>query len=186
MNNMINDYDVLFLCLIHENPKSEKARGHFGTELMNKASTVLQVGFEKDACQNDTEIIRVKYLKCRSTAKHNPFYIKYSNEFKGLVLADASEVSGVINSRKQKAINDDVADKIEDYLNDRKELSRNELLKLLTIEFSASNRTIESRIADIMEAEKDFTNTEGQQCRLAKETKNKTTFYKLQPAINKE
>jgi hypothetical protein len=79
MNMAINEHNVIFLCLIHENPKSDKARGHFGTELMNKASTVMQVGFEKDASQNDTEIIRVKYLKCRSTARHTPFYIKYSN-----------------------------------------------------------------------------------------------------------
>jgi hypothetical protein len=36
MNEMINEFDVTFLCLIHENPKTDKARGHLGTELMNK------------------------------------------------------------------------------------------------------------------------------------------------------
>ena len=93
MNKAINEHNLIFLCLIHENPKSDKARGHFGTELMNKASTVMQVGFEKDSNQNDTDIIRVKYLKCRSTAKNTPFYIKYSPEEKGLVLADANEIA---------------------------------------------------------------------------------------------
>ena len=85
MNMAINEHNVIFLCLIHENPNSVKGRGHFGTELMNKASTVMQVGFEKDGSQNDTDIIRVKYLKCRSTARHTPFYIKYSSEAKGLI-----------------------------------------------------------------------------------------------------
>ena len=29
MNMAINEHNVIFLCLIHENPKSDKARGHF-------------------------------------------------------------------------------------------------------------------------------------------------------------
>ena len=131
MNMAINEHNVIFLCLIHENPKSDKARGHFGTELMNKASTVMQVGFEKDANQNDTEIIRVKYLKCRSTARHTPFYIKYSKEVNKLVLADASDVSGVINNRKHKANNEDIIEFIEMYLGDGTALTRVEFLDKL-------------------------------------------------------
>ena len=40
---------LMYKKLVKANPKSEKARGHFGTELMNKASTVIQVSYEKDA-----------------------------------------------------------------------------------------------------------------------------------------
>jgi hypothetical protein len=181
MNMAINEHNVIFLCLIHENPKSDKARGHFGTELMNKASTVMQVGFEKDASQNDTEIIRVKYLKCRSTARHTPFYIKYSNEAKGLVLADANDVSGVINNRKQKASNDDITEFIEMYLGDGTTLTRVELLDKLCKDFKASQRTIESRIAEIMSSDIEIFNAQGQGCKLSKETKEKTVYYKLIP-----
>ena len=179
MNIAVNEHDVTFLCLIHENPKSDKARGHFGTELMNKASTVMQVGFEKDANQNDTDIIRVKYLKCRSTARHTPFYIKFSKEAKGLILADASEVSGVINNRKHKASNDDIKDFIEMYLKDGTELTRTDLLKKLCIDFQASVRTIETRIAEILKNDEQFYNENGEQCRLSKETRDKTVFYKF-------
>ena len=179
MNMAINEHNVIFLCLIHENPKSDKARGHFGTELMNKASTVMQVGFEKDANQNDTEVIRVKYLKCRSTARHTPFYIKYSNEAKGLVLADASEVSGVINKRKHKASNEDMTEFIEMYLGDGATLTRVELLDKLCKDFQASQRTIESRITELMSLDIEIFNDEGQSCKLAKETKEKTVYYKL-------
>lgn len=181
MNIAINDHDVIFLCLIHENPKSDKARGHFGTELMNKASTVIQVGFEKDSNQNDTDIIRVKYLKCRSTAKHTPFYIKYSNEAKGLVLADANEVSGVINNRKHKASNEDLIEFIEMYLGDGATLTRVELLDKLCKDFKACQRTIENRISEIMSSEIEIFNEQGQRCRLTKETKEKTVYYKLIP-----
>jgi hypothetical protein len=181
MNMAINEHNVIFLCLIHENPKSDKARGHFGTELMNKASTVMQVGFEKDANQNDTDIIRVKYLKCRSTARHTPFYIKYSNEAKGLVLADAGEVSGVINNRKHKASNSDMIDMIEMYIGDGATLTRGELLDKLTKDFRASQRTIETRIAEIMGSEMEIFNQLGESCKLSKEIKEKVVYYKLIP-----
>ena len=181
MNMAINEHNVIFLCLIHENPNSDKARGHFGTELMNKASTVMQVGFEKDASQKDTDIIRVKYLKCRSTARHTPFYIKYSNEAKGLVLADASEVSGVINNRKHKASNEDMTEFIEMYLGDGATLTRVELLDKLCKDFKASQRTIENRITEIMSSDIEIFNEQGQGCKLSKETKEKTVYYKLIP-----
>jgi hypothetical protein len=181
MNMAINQHNVIFLCLIHENPKSDKARGHFGTELMNKASTLMQVGFEKDANQNDTDIIRGKYLKCRTTARHTPFYFKYSSEAKGLVLADAGEVSEVINNRKHKASNEDMIEFIEMYLGDGTTLTRVELLDKLCKDFKASQRTIESRITEIMRADVEIFNEQGQPCKLSKETKEKTVYYKLIP-----
>lgn len=49
LNETINKDDVTFLCVIHENPAAgnDKGRGHLGTELNNKASQVMQIGFEK-------------------------------------------------------------------------------------------------------------------------------------------
>lgn len=179
MNMAINEHNVIFLCLIHENPKSDKARGHFGTELMNKASTVMQVGFEKDEKQNDTDLIHVKYLKCRSTARHTPFYIKYCNVAKGLVLADESDVSGVMNNRKHKANNKEIVGFIEMYLGDGTTLTRVELLDKLCKDFKASQRTIENRIAEIVNSNIEIFNEQGQSCKLTKETKEKTVYYKL-------
>ncbi len=181
MNEMINENNVTFLCLIHENPSSSKARGHFGTELMNKASTVMTVGFEKDASQNDTEILRVKYLKCRSTARHTPFYIKYSAEEKGLVLADANEVSGVFNSRKHKASIEDMIGFIEMYLGDSSELSRTDLLARLCADFKSSIRTVETRISEMIDSEMEIFNDVGEACKLFKEIREKVVYYKLIP-----
>lgn len=181
MNMAINEHNVIFLCLIHENPKSDKARGHFGTELMNKASTVMQVGFEKDSNQNDTDIIRVKYLKCRSTKRHNPFYIKYDSDLKGLVLANASDVSEVINSRKHKASNEDMIEFIEMYLGDGTTLTRIDFLDKLCKEFRASQRTIETRLKEITESDAEIFNVNGESCKLLKETKEKALYYKLIP-----
>ena len=180
MNMAINEHNVIFLCLIHENPGSDKARGHFGTELMNKASTVMQVGFEKDANQNNTDIIRVKYLKCRSTARHTPFYLRYCSEAKGLILADASELSAMMNGRKRKANNEDIIEQIELFLWDGAILKRTELVGLLSKEFNSSPRTIEDRLKDIMTTRAILTNGKGEPCTLNKETKDKTVYYALQ------
>lgn len=183
MNMAINEHNVIFLCLIHENPRSDKARGHFGTELMNKASTVMQVGFEKDARQNDTELIRVKYLKCRGTARHEPFYMKYCTEAKGLVLANEGEVIDVANSRKLKACSEDVIECLEMYLGNNEELERVELLGKLCKDLGAGNRTIEKRILEIINAGTEMSNNNGVPCDLHKETRDKTVYYKLLPTL---
>ncbi|WP_247233366.1 hypothetical protein [Telluribacter sp. SYSU D00476] len=183
MNLYINQYDVTFLALIHENPGGEKARGHLGTEIMNKASTVIQVGFEKDASQNDTDLIRVKFLKCRSTKRLDPFHIKYSQEAKGLVLADASDMSELVNKRRHKAEVEDLVELLEAYLGDGQPLPKSELMKKLCEDFQSSARTISERLSTIIEEETTLHNEHGQACSLIKAKAGKEVVYRLQ-AIN--
>ena len=119
MNQTINRYDVTFLCLIHENPGSaDKARGHLGTEILNKASTVIQIGFEKDAQNHNTDLLKVAYLKCRSSKKHEPFYVQYSDTEKGLILADFNTINEVMDSKNQKAVLDETIELIGSFLNE--------------------------------------------------------------------
>lgn len=37
------DYNIHIICVLHENPGSDKARGHLGTELYNKATEIVNV-----------------------------------------------------------------------------------------------------------------------------------------------
>ncbi len=184
MNVAINEHDVVFLCLIHENPKSEKARGHFGTELMNKASTVMQVSYEKDSKQNDTDLIKVRYLKCRSTARHTPFYAKYSEEHKGLILASSDDIQEVMNGKKQKADLNMVVEYLEMYLGDGSSLSRRDLLDKLMEELGASEKTIEDRLKDISTNKIPLQNQNGIQCCLEKDKREKSMKYLLIPTEN--
>jgi hypothetical protein len=179
MNIAINDHNVVFLCIIHENPKSDKARGHFGTELMNKSSTVLQVGFEKDAKQNDTDIIRVKYLKCRSTIKHAPFHMKYDDVKKGLVLADESEIVDILDNRKRKAINSEIIQAIQKYLGNGCSIPRIELLQKLCVSLNSGERTIEDRLKEIIENKNIVIDDNGVSCYLNKKTVEKKVLYFL-------
>jgi hypothetical protein len=149
MNLAINTHNVVFLCLIHENPGSEKARGHFGTELINKASTVMRVDFEKDN-NGPTDIIQVRYLKCRSTARHEPFYIRYCNEEKCLVLADQEKVEAIKVKRQVTAKLSEIIEYISTNLLPGSETPKEELIEALTKYIGGSGRTIESRLSELV------------------------------------
>lgn len=60
LNGTINEHDVSVLCVIHENPNNggeSKARGHAGSELTNKASTVIGLDFVRDAADKETQTV---------------------------------------------------------------------------------------------------------------------------------
>lgn len=100
LNLAISKHNVSFLCIIHENPGSNlKARGHLGTEISNKASTVIQVGFKKDSEGADTDLLEVKYLKCRQSERYPSFYVKYSKDSNGLIMAGTDEVSSLVKPK---------------------------------------------------------------------------------------
>ena len=181
MNIAINQYNVIFLCLIHENPRTEKARGHFGTELMNKASTVMQVSFEKDAKQQDTNLVKVKYLKCRSTVRHEPFFVKYSDSTNGLVLASADDIRTVMNGKKQKADLNEMTEHLERILGNGQFVSRRELLDCLRDAMGASDKTIEDRLKEIKLNKMPIYNQNGIECFLDSERQSKTLNYCLSP-----
>jgi hypothetical protein len=169
MNKSINKHNVIFLCLIHENQRSDKARGHFGSELMNKASTVMQVGYEKDSSNNDTELIRVRYLKCRSSARHQPFYAKYCNETKGLVLATQEDITSASNARKIKGKLEDIAETITQLMQDNGSIiSKSELFTRLKKDFDIGDRTLQDRLDSIIEDEYPFYDNEGNKLILSK------------------
>ena len=186
MNVMINTQDVVFLCIIHENPGGSKARGHFGTELMNKASTVIQVAFEQDLQKSDTDLIRVKYLKCRSTAKHPSFYITFSEDSGGLILADNEQIFDARDNRRTKAKNEDIISSLKEILKNGNEVKKADIITPLILLSGASERTIEERIKEIVVAETEILNDKDEPCILVKDKSGKEVTYKLVPLHNSE
>lgn len=83
LNGATNLFDITFIVVLHENPGAEKARGHLGTELSNKSSTVFQIS------ETETpDIVRVKILKSRSTKKFAEVLLKFDESVNNLVIVD--------------------------------------------------------------------------------------------------
>lgn len=178
MNAAINKYNVTFLCIIHENPGSiDKARGHLGTEIMNKSTTTIQIGFEKGKNGELTDLIGVKFLKCRNNKKYESFYIQYDPDIKELVFANEMLVSEVMKSRKQKADPEELAENIQMYLNEP--MASGELVEKLTDDFNCSDRVIRDRIKEFIEDQYQFKDHKGQICYLKKSKEGREIVYSL-------
>ena len=104
LNSTINQYDVTFICVIHENPNSDKARGHIGSEALNKASTVIALDFVSNQAEQETDVVCVRYLKCRNTRKHEPFYVQYDSALKNLVVTEKPANAENKESQKRNLI----------------------------------------------------------------------------------
>ena len=180
MNESINKYDVTFIGLIHENPGSiDKARGHLGTELMNKSSTVIQVGFEKGKNGQPTDLIVLNFLKTRSTKRFDSIYLSYCETTKGLVVADPDMISDVIQSRKTKADIPQLLGFLRSYLTEP--ISNQTLITELAEEFDCSSKSIRNRLKEIMDKQFPIKNLQDTLCYLTKNRNGKEMFYSLSP-----
>jgi hypothetical protein len=180
LGNLCDNYDATFLLVIHQNPGTEKARGHTGTEAANKASTVLQIGLEKDANGNDTDLIKLRYLKLRRGKKPEPLYLQFCKESNGLQLAGADALASHSNQRRQKADVEDVADRLTSLLADGP-LPKGDVVKTLESDFGVANATVRDRLKQVGEEQPLMTNEKGQVVRLGEYRDGRQQYYRLEP-----
>lgn len=184
MNRCINSQDVTFICLIHENPGngSDKARGHLGTEILNKSTTAIQVSFERDKEGNQLDILKISYVKCRNSKKHKPTYAYYSDIEKGLVLADSQLITETLDKKREKATLEEVKSELKILLTGP--MTKEELVEHLTSDLKCSQKTIENRIKEVITQGMEIQNMQGQLCLLKKTQKDKGGIkYYLDPVI---
>lgn len=72
LTNWALSYNVHILCILHENPSSDKARGHLGTELYNKATEIINVQQEKNDDGTKRNNFRVTWEAIRAGAGVEP------------------------------------------------------------------------------------------------------------------
>ncbi len=68
-------YNIHIVVILHENPGSDKARGHIGTELTNKAETVITVQIDK--YDDDVSIVSAGFCRNKS---FKPFAFKITDD----------------------------------------------------------------------------------------------------------
>ena len=168
---------------MHENPGTEKARGHIGTEGLNKANTQIQIGYERKENGEDTELIKVKFLKTRNAAKPEPLYFQFSRTEGGLVAADRERVREVL-AEKTKAGNIEIAaEAMERVMAGRGEITKQDILTLLAAEAGISERTAERRVNDLISTGYTLRDDQGRACVLiATRATGRATTYTLQPS----
>lgn len=178
MNMSINQEEVTYICIIHENPGSEKARGHLGTEAGNKASTQVQISIKND--NGEEELIMIKYLKTRRTRRPDDVYAVFNEETKDLELAGEDLIKKKQQNNQRKAPLKKVMIEMEGVLDFKR--SRTELIEILMNKFKCSKNTIVERI-DHIEKEKltfsDFEPVSG----LVKTKEGKEVFYELEVIV---
>jgi hypothetical protein len=154
INQMINEYDVSFICVIHENPSAfgdSKARGHLGTEVNNKTSQAIQIAFDKGANGKRTDLITLNFLHSRNTAKIESLLLRYCDKEKGLIMADEEFIQSQKNLKVEKATIDELKGWLTENL--AAELSRKELVMQLTEAFECGSRIVEDRLKQLTDDE---------------------------------
>ena len=152
LNDYINNFDVTFICLIHENPgANRKARGHLGTELTNKASTILEV---KVLESKEDLIIEVNYIKCRLSEIHKSFHLKLNESTKALELVEDHQRISIIKTSNTKA----PILEIQEYIisNLREEQLKTKFIEKVAQHFNCDPKTIKNRLKGFNHSEFQF------------------------------
>ncbi len=179
LGNLCDNFGCTFLLVIHQNPNSEKARGHTGTEATNKASTVMQIGYEKGKNNEDTDLISLRFLKIRSAKRPTPVHLLYDENQKGLVLAHSDFIQKITAERRQVADSESVSEKLGEVL--KPSMPQKELLLILKQCFDCSENTLKGRLDEIADKKTEIIDHRGNVCTLRIKTANgKPTVYELE------
>lgn len=140
------------ISIIHENPgEGEKARGHLGTELSNKASTIFQISEVKLM----DGVFRLKMLKSRTTPLYGEVLLKFDSVANNLVvITDESIRSKVLDFdifKLGKALSD----------NEFETIGRIELIGYLEKALSWKTRKIEDKLKRFVNEEIRFDSSHG-------------------------
>jgi hypothetical protein len=176
----IDQYGVTFICTIHENPEGNKARGHLGTEISNKASSILQVSLHTKT--NSPEYLKITCMKSRSSAKFKQIHARFNSETLGLVRLDQDETLKVKAPSNIKASPNEVVLYLEETLEVGTEYTKNHIFPLLEKKFNVGARTIEDRIKVITDNLLTFKINDDAYV-LTTRTENKFKMYRLERKI---
>ncbi|TKT94162.1 hypothetical protein [Dyadobacter frigoris] len=170
--------DATFLLVIHENPGSDKARGHLGSESVNKSATVMHIGFEKGSNGEYTELLQLKFIKQRHAKRFDPIPLIFSQDTMSLEIADPALVKSIADQRRSKASVLDIATRLTGYL--KPKLEQKELLASLNSDFNCSANTMKGRLEEIERNCTPIDNEHGVACNLKIiSTNGKPTVYQL-------
>jgi hypothetical protein len=175
INGLINTSNVTFLLVIHENPfqSSTKARGHLGTELTNKATTVIKVGIDNNY---NNRPVKIEFIHNRLTKKLDDIHLEYCDEIKGFKISDTNVI---INNRIKKYTIDDIFFDLMEKFKDNDSIKKSDYIKSGIEKFNMSTRTLHTKIKMIKERKLFI--IENQNYNLIEDKNGKAIMLKLSP-----
>ena len=180
INRAGNQYNATFIAVIHENPgTSNKARGHLGTEITNKSTNTIRIGFEKESNGRASKLIAIEFRKARNSEGGRMVYATFCEEEQGLILADENIISKVAQSRQIKAGIPELISSLKVHL--QEPTSNRDIINKMTKEFACSDKIIRRRLKEIYDNKIALKNNEGNTCYLIKNQKGKEVYYELSP-----
>jgi hypothetical protein len=168
LNSSTNGFNITYIVVLHENPgQTDKARGHLGTELANKASTVLQI-----SATEMKDVYKINIKKSRMTEKYRPILLKFDKDVNNLVVLSDSELSDKIEDPDSFRLCEALA------FNNFMTIEKKDLMEFLTIELNWSERKIHDKLSHLISTKKEFETYYGR-AYLTK-SRTKTALYELE------
>jgi hypothetical protein len=149
MNNILEQFDATVIAVIHENPMNQKARGHVGTEIGNKSSSLISIGFQ----YKSTEIMKIEFKKIRSDKKAESILCKYDDTVGNLRTLTLKDSQSFLNTNVAKAKVEEVVYALLGIMNVDDVIDQGKLIDKLSLEVEITKNTIKKRLDVIIEDE---------------------------------
>lgn len=137
-------FNCTIIQVIHENPGTTKARGNLGTEIGNKSSGQLRVGFEYKNFQKTSRIF-LEVAKIRGLKGLPTIYLEFSEELGDLVLAkDQNKLKSIEDSSKFKI--SEIAKILSEIMLEDRKYTQSELIDEIQKRIPISPGTVKTRL----------------------------------------
>jgi hypothetical protein len=147
LSSICEENNCTVIAIIHENPNSGKARGHLGTELGNKASSLISIGFP----YNNKNIVKIDFQKNRSNKKAEPILCKYDDTVGNLRKLTQKESQSFQSKNASKAKMDEVVYALMEIMVIGEVVEQALLIEKLTLKEGVAKNTIKKRLDAIIE-----------------------------------
>lgn len=173
MNSMADQHNTTIIGVIHENPSNEKARGHLGTELENKCSTVLQIKrFDSD--NEGRPVFQLGFVKLREDELPQSRYVKFCKERMNLILTDSPDRERITDlNPKDRLIRDILVSELSGV--ERKKLS--DLKHIIMDVTDMADDTIGKKLSKWRQSGMVFTTDDGKMVLQSGKTRNEVFYW---------
>jgi hypothetical protein len=173
-NQLCEEQDCTILAIIHENPGTGKARGHMGTELMNKSSTNFAVSCYKN------ETFKLEFKKLRNSGQTESILMRFDKSTNDIKKLSEGEIKKIQASDNMAPVEDVILSLENIFIEPNYETTQQELIESLRKSFDCSPKTISRRISEIVEkGQVIISNEDGNYILTSVSSSGKPTIYKL-------